>query len=100
VHRYTFPPQDIELRGRETVYALGGDKLGSIESIALDKRHIDIKQRRDTVNVHPNAIFGHDEPVRTKVLAESLIRIAAHVADTAQRARRTCTASSRPGGGT
>jgi hypothetical protein len=37
VHRYSFPPQETELRGGEELRNLGGEKLGTIEAISLDR---------------------------------------------------------------
>lgn len=80
VHRYRFPAQETELRGEESLYMTGGDKLGSVESISFESRTVDIKKRKDTAEVHPFAVFAHDT-VNTKELAAALLRIGEHVAD-------------------
>jgi len=74
IHRYAFPPQDIELRGGETLFAVGGSKLGKVEAVSLEQRTIDIKKRQDTASVHPVAAFASDV-VSSDVLAEALLRI-------------------------
>jgi len=80
VHRYTFPPQETEIRGGEDLYNVGGAKLGSVNAICLDERWIDIKKRKDSTDIHPEAVFAHKD-VNTKVLAEALVRIGEYVAD-------------------
>ncbi len=80
VHRYRFPPQEIELRGGEPLHQRGGDKFGKVERISLDNRVIDVKKRRDTAMIHPQAVFSHNV-IGTGVLAEALARIGDHVAD-------------------
>jgi predicted RecB family nuclease len=80
IHRYRFPAQETELRGEESLRRAGGEKHGKIEQISLDERIVDIKQRMDSANVHPEAVFAHDV-IGTQVLAEALMRIGEHVAD-------------------
>ncbi|TLZ44553.1 MAG: TM0106 family RecB-like putative nuclease, partial [Gammaproteobacteria bacterium] len=80
VHRYRFPPQEIELRGGEPLHQRGGDKFGKVERISLDDRVIDVKKRTDTAMIHPEAVFSHNV-IGTGVLAEALARIGDYVAD-------------------
>jgi uncharacterized protein len=80
IHQYRFPAQETELRGEEAVCSVGGDKLGKVTTISLQDRTIDIKKRKDTAAVHPEAIFAHDM-IRTHILADALFRIAEYVAD-------------------
>jgi predicted RecB family nuclease len=79
VHRYRFPPQEADIRGREDLRSLGGAKFGKIESISLDDRIVDVKKRKDTATFHPGAVFAHDL-ISTKVLAEALVRLGEYVA--------------------
>ena len=80
IHRYRFPPQETELRGAEVVHAVGGAKLGKAVEISIEEGWVDIKKRKDTVDLHPEALFAHDD-IDTKVLAEALVRVGEHVAD-------------------
>jgi hypothetical protein len=80
IHRYRFPPQETELRGDEDLRQLGGQKFGTVESISLNDRTIDIKKRQDTANLHPEAVFAH-QIVDAQVLADALVRIGEYVAD-------------------
>jgi len=79
IHRYEFPPQEVELRGGESLLIAGtGDKLGKLEAISSEARTVDIKKRMDTADVHPHAVFAHDV-VDTNVMADALLRIGEHV---------------------
>jgi len=79
VHRYSFPAQDTDLRGDEDLRSLGGERFGKVEAISLENRTIDVKKRKDTASLHPEAVYAH-MIVPTKVLAESLVRIGEYVA--------------------
>jgi uncharacterized protein len=80
VHRHRFTSQETELRGGETVYVVGGAKLGQVEDISVAESWIEIKKRKDSAGLHPEALFAHDD-VDTKVLAEALLRMGEYVAD-------------------
>ncbi len=80
VHRYRFPPQETELREGEKLCNLGGEKLGSVETISLDDCTIDIKKRQDSATTHPQAVFAHNH-VKAHVLAASLFRLGKYVAE-------------------
>ena len=80
VHRYSFPPQDTDLRGDEDLRALGGSKIGCLQEISVEERWIDIKKRRDSADTHPEAVFGHNV-VPSKVLRQALLRIGEYVAE-------------------
>jgi hypothetical protein len=80
IHRYSFPPQNTDLRGDEDLCRLGGEKLGKVAEISLENRTIDIKKRRDTANLHPEAVFSH-QLIDAEVLADALVRIGEYVAD-------------------
>jgi predicted RecB family nuclease len=80
VHRYSFPPQDTDLRGDEDLRQLGGEKFGTVVAISLEHRTIDIKKRQDTADVHPEAVLAH-QLIDAQVLADSLVRIGEYVAD-------------------
>ena len=80
VHRYRFDPQETELRGGESLYNLGGDRLGKLEQIDPQTRTVDIKKRRNTAQLHPAAVYAHDR-IPTDVLVDSLLRIGEYVAE-------------------
>jgi uncharacterized protein len=80
IHRYQFPSQETGLRGGEELRNVGGDKLGTVEAISFDNNTVDIKKRRDTADLHAQAVFSHSR-VDGKVMATALMRIAEYVAD-------------------
>jgi len=80
IHRYSFPPQETELRGGEDLRNLGGAKLGKIESVSLDGWTVDIKKRQDHATIHPRAIFAH-KFVGKDVVKNAIVRIGRFVAD-------------------
>ena len=79
IHRYRFPAQETGLRGGEDLHS-EGKKFGVVADISLENRTVDIKKRQDTRDIHPTAVFAH-QVIDSKVLAEALLRIGAHVAD-------------------
>ena len=79
VHRYRFVAQETDIRAESNLYGVGGKKLGSVAAMSLDDRTVDIKKRRDSADIHPEAIFthrafDHDEQ------AEAIFRIGEYVA--------------------
>lgn len=80
VHRYSFPPQETELRSGEDLRNLGGAKLGKIEAMSLDDCTVDIKKRMDHAEIHPQAVFAH-KFVPRKAVKNALVRIGQYVAD-------------------
>ena len=92
VHRYRFPPQEIELRGGETC-AVGGAKLGEVEAISLEDRTVDIKKRRT-----PQRASGCR--VRTRLIGTDVMRTRSAADRRARRRarhRRRRAASGPPG---
>ena len=79
IHRYKFLPQETEIRGGENLHNCGGDKLGSVAGISFKDYVVDIKKRQDSKAIHPDAVFAHNY-VGKQVLADSLMRLAEHVA--------------------
>jgi predicted RecB family nuclease len=80
IHRYKFQPQETELRGDEDLYEVGGAKFGTVHSVSLDDRTIEIKKRKDTADFHPEGVFAH-KVFDTKVKANALIRLGQYVAN-------------------
>ena len=79
IHRYSFPPQETELRGDEKLRNLGGDEFGKVDVISFDNCTVDIKKRQDTVALNPEAVFAHAY-ISGKVMANALVRIGEYVA--------------------
>jgi predicted RecB family nuclease len=80
IHRYKFTVQETDIRADDDLKSVGGDKLGSVVAISSDDRTIDVKKRKDTANLHPDAVFAH-KFIDNQVLAESVFRIGEYVAD-------------------
>jgi uncharacterized protein len=80
IHRYNFPAQETEIRGGEDIKSLGGVSFGAVEAISIADRTIDIKKRKDTASVHPEAVFAH-KVVRCPEQQNALVRIGEYVAD-------------------
>lgn len=59
VHRYKFAKQDTDIRAEDELRNIGGEKFGSVAALSLDDRTIDVKKRKDTADLHPEAVFAH-----------------------------------------
>jgi len=79
IHRYEFPAQETEIRVGEDLHQLGGAKLGTVEAISLEEGWIDIKKRKDSAGLHPEAIFRH-RVVNADILADALVRLGEWIA--------------------
>ena len=80
IERYRFPPQETDLRGDEELRSAGGAKIGAVAAISFDDLTIDIKKRKDTAGIHPQAIFAHKH-VDTQPMKDALVRLGEYVAD-------------------
>lgn len=78
IHRYRFPAQDSDVRGRKDLYQTGGKPYGSVDAISFEDRTIDIKKRKDTAAEHSPAVYEH-EIFNKPLQADSLVRIGEHV---------------------
>ncbi len=79
VHRYRFPPQDVELRPGTALYAVGGEPFGTLEDISVDAGTVDIKKAGAKASVHPTGVFGH-KIVGAKPKPGALLAIGKYVA--------------------
>ena len=81
VQRYRFPAQETSLRGGEKLRMPGeGLQLGEVVGLDTLGYTVDIKKRRDSADIHPEAVFAHDL-VPSQVLKEALRRIGESVAE-------------------
>lgn len=78
VHRYRFPPQDTDVRPGKGLQYVGGKPMGSVEDLSSTAQTVDIKARKDTAALHPEAVFVH-EYVSPEPMQLSLVRLATHV---------------------
>jgi predicted RecB family nuclease len=74
LHRYTFPPQELDARKGDDVKDTQGEKVGTVEAFNLADRTIDIKKMKKTAGRHPHAVFFHKR-VDSDTLRESLMRL-------------------------
>lgn len=79
-HRYSFALQDTDIRPGDDLKSVGGEKFGTVLEVSLEDRTVDVKKRKDTADLHPEAVFAHSF-VETQVLADSIVRIGEYVAD-------------------
>ena len=73
VDRYSFEMQDVDIRAGETVHTKEA-RFGTVVSVDLANRTIDIKKTGKTAEFHASAVFAFDQ-VNAKALAESLCRL-------------------------
>lgn len=78
VHRYRFPPQDTDVRPGKALQYEGGHPMGAVVDISSAAQTVDIKTRKDTAALHPEAVFVH-EYVSPEPMQLSLVRLATHV---------------------
>src|SRR5262249_9180174 len=78
--RYTYPPQDTDIRDDDRVHLPEGDDFGTVEAIDHAARTLDVKKRGAQADIHPPAVFAHSI-VDSTVLAEALLRIAEDVVE-------------------
>jgi uncharacterized protein len=76
IDRYTYPPQDIEIRGRLKLQ--NGTTFGTVESHDRKNRLLDIKKSESKRDLHPTAAFAADAVVND-VLLEAVVRLASAV---------------------
>ena len=75
IDRYTYPPQDTDVRRDDALHLPDGTDLGAVDAIDRIARTLDIKKRGAQAQVHPTAVFAH-AVVNSAVLADALLRIA------------------------
>ncbi|MER9335797.1 TM0106 family RecB-like putative nuclease [Mesorhizobium sp. M0293] len=79
-HRYSFIPQETDIRVEDDLHNVGGDKIGAAVALSQQNRTIDIKKTGKSVGVHPQAIYG-SKNFGSEEQANSLVRIGEYVAD-------------------
>lgn len=77
-HRYSFPPQETNLQPGKKVYARDA-QIGTIEDIDPVGGTVAIKKMGKSLRIHPQSVYSF-EIVGTDELANSLMRLADHVA--------------------
>lgn len=80
IHRYRFPRQDTDVRPGKKLRSVGGAHLGAVDDISPEAFTVDLKKRKDTAALHPEAAFVH-EWIDPEPMQKSLLRLAAYVAE-------------------
>jgi predicted RecB family nuclease len=80
IHRYSFVPQEYDVRDGDDLIQEGGDKLGKVDQIQSESGLIDIKKRQDSRDAHPAAVFAHTV-VRPQPIPDALMALGEYVAD-------------------
>ena len=80
VLRYSFPAQETDLRGNETMHIPGVGRFGKLAALNERDQTIDVRKPRKVDDVQPEALFAHDY-IATKAQKEALVRIGEEVAD-------------------
>ncbi|MBL8139348.1 MAG: TM0106 family RecB-like putative nuclease, partial [Acidobacteria bacterium] len=79
IDRYTYPPQDTEIRAKGELLVSGGPtRIGDIEAHDREASVLDIKKTEASAGVHPAAVF-QSTVINTDVLQKSLLRMAERV---------------------
>jgi predicted RecB family nuclease len=75
VHRYSFPQQETSIDEGDEIHEVKGEKIGTVQSVALENGTIDIKKMGKTVNMHPTSVHVF-ERIDPGALATSLMNLA------------------------
>lgn len=77
-HRYRYPPQEVSMDEGDELIEVKGDKIGSVQSISLERYTVDIKKMAKTIDRHPRAVHV-SERVDPGTLATSLMNLAQEI---------------------
>lgn len=80
VDRYTFPPQDCDIRLGDQLESRDEGKCGTVEAIDIGACTIDIKKGPSIAAKHPGSVFTHKD-FNDKIKAASIMRLGEWVAD-------------------
>ncbi|HEX5080237.1 MAG TPA: TM0106 family RecB-like putative nuclease [Geminicoccaceae bacterium] len=79
VDRYTFPPQECEIREGDGLRDRDGRRFAKVEAIDVATRWIEIRKGPSVAAEHRSALFRHDD-IDDKVKREALMRLGQWVA--------------------
>lgn len=77
IHRYSFPPQEVELTEGDSLRCQDGTPFGEVVQLDRIARTLDVKRGRDSTG-HPTAAFSRDV-IKTQVLQDSVMRFAERI---------------------
>ncbi|MFZ0814295.1 MAG: TM0106 family RecB-like putative nuclease, partial [Candidatus Sulfotelmatobacter sp.] len=78
IDRYRFEQQDTSIRADHTLHERKV-RVGKVAAINLSALTVDIEKTEKTAELHPKAVFSHDDPRRATACADSLCRLASWV---------------------
>jgi uncharacterized protein len=78
IHRYRYPPQDVELGDGDKLRGQDDKPFGEIVALDRHGRTLDLKRGRKGVDTHPTAAFAMDV-IGTRVFQDSIVRVADRV---------------------
>lgn len=87
VHRYRFPPQDLDARPGDDLRDVEGISFGSVQVINYADQTLDIKKRKATADEHRQALVLFSR-VSAKTLQESLMRFGQFVIENGLKSAR------------
>jgi uncharacterized protein len=74
IDRYRFEKQETSIRGGETLCERG-EKIGSVATIDIGARTLDIKKMKKTANIHPSSVYADPTGPNSNVVADALFRL-------------------------
>ncbi|WP_276374586.1 TM0106 family RecB-like putative nuclease [Chryseolinea sp. H1M3-3] len=77
-HRYTFPPQEVNIDEDDELIEVKGEKIGTVKAISLENYTIDIKKTEKSIGLHPASVHVLDV-IRAGSLETSLMDLAAAI---------------------
>lgn len=80
VDRYSYPPQEMEIRAGHELRGPDGKKWGEVGRVDRNARTVDVKKGKAKAETHESAVFEHTY-VSTAVLEEAIERLAVGVLD-------------------
>ena len=80
VHQYRFPQQDSDVRDDDPLRGGDGDHVGTVESIDVVGRTVEIKKNGAMADAHPSSVFVH-RVIPAEEQAAALLRLGRWVAD-------------------
>ncbi len=74
LQRYSFPPQELDARPGDDMYAHRGNRIGEVKAVNYATHTIDIKKSETTADEHPASVVLFSR-VSSKALREALMRL-------------------------
>jgi len=78
IDRYSFPPQEIEIREDDELKGTDGKKFAEVIAVDRYQRTIDLKKGRALADSHPSALYAHTH-FSPDTMQKALLRLAESV---------------------